>query len=69
MLKSRRQRLLPFFETHDLDLLLIEHPVNLRYLSGFSGSEGALLLSRRGAGFCVIPVTPCRQPRRSPVCR
>lgn len=45
MLKSRRQRLLPFFETHDLDLLLIEHPVNLRYLSGFSGSEGALLLS------------------------
>ncbi len=51
MLKSRRRRLLPFFEEHALDLLLIEHPVNLRYLSGFSGSEGALLLSPEGGWF------------------
>lgn len=51
MLKSRRRRLLPFFEEHALDLLLIEHPVNLRYLSGFSGSEGALLLSQEGGWF------------------
>jgi len=51
MLKSRRQRLLRFFEEHDLDLLLIEHPVNLRYLSGFSGSEGALLLTPDGGWF------------------
>jgi len=51
MLKSRRHRLVPFFEEHDLDLLLIEHPVNLRYLSGFSGSEGALLLTPEGGWF------------------
>lgn len=51
MLKSRRRRLLPFFEEYALDLLLIEHPVNLRYLSGFSGSEGALLLSPEGGWF------------------
>ncbi len=51
MLKSRRRRLLPFFEEHGLDLLLIEHPLNLRYLSGFSGSEGALLLTPEGGRF------------------
>lgn len=51
MLKSRRLRLMPFFEKQDLDLLLIEHPVNLRYLSGFSGSEGALLLTPEGGWF------------------
>jgi len=51
MLKSRRQRLIAFFEDQNLDLLLLEHPVNLRYLSGFSGSEGALLLSPEGGWF------------------
>jgi Xaa-Pro aminopeptidase len=51
MLKSRRQRLLRFFEEHDLDLLLIEHPVNVRYLSGFTGSEGTLLLTPDGGWF------------------
>jgi Xaa-Pro aminopeptidase len=51
MLKNRRRRLLPFFKEHDLDLLLIGHPLNLRYLSGFSGSEGALLLTPEGGWF------------------
>jgi Xaa-Pro aminopeptidase len=51
MLKNRRKRLLRFFEEHDLDLLLIGHPLNLRYLSGFSGSEGALLLTPEGGWF------------------
>ncbi|NJD37575.1 MAG: aminopeptidase P family protein [Geobacter sp.] len=51
MLKSRRQRLLRFFDESDLDLLLIEQPINLRYLSGFSGSEGALLLTPEGGWF------------------
>lgn len=51
MLKSRRQRLVRFFEESDLDLLLIEQPNNLRYLSGFSGSEGALLLTPEGGWF------------------
>ena len=51
MLKSRRQRLQQFFDASDLDLLLIEQPINLRYLSGFSGSEGALLLTPEGGWF------------------
>ncbi|MBV5337512.1 MAG: aminopeptidase P family N-terminal domain-containing protein, partial [Deltaproteobacteria bacterium] len=51
MLKNRRRRLLPFFDEHDLDLLLIGNPLNLRYLSGFSGSEGALLLTPEGGWF------------------
>ncbi len=51
MLKSRRQRLRRFFDESDLDLLLIEHQINLRYLSGFSGSEGSLLLSPEGGWF------------------
>ena len=51
MLKNRRRRLLSFFDEHDLDLLLIGHPLNLRYLSGFSGSEGALLLTPDGGWF------------------
>lgn len=51
MLKSRRQKLLRFFDEWELDLLLIEHPLNLRYLAGFSGSEGALLLTPEGGWF------------------
>lgn len=51
MLKSRRQRLVRFFDESDLDLLLIEQPINLRYLCGFSGSEGALLLTPQGGWF------------------
>lgn len=53
MLKNRRQLLRPFFEEQHLDLLLVEHPANLRYLSGFSGSEGSLLLTADGAGWFV----------------
>lgn len=51
MLKNRRQKLKPFFEKYNLDLLLIEHPLNLRYLSGFSGSEGILLLTPESGWF------------------
>lgn len=51
MLKSRRHSLVSFFEAYELDLLLVEHPVNLRYLSGFSGSEGSLLLTPEGGWF------------------
>ena len=53
MLKNKASRLQPFFEKHALDLLLIEHPVNLRYLTGFSGSEGSLLVSADGSGWFI----------------
>ena len=31
-----------------LDALIVTHPPNLRYLTGFGGSMGVLLLARRG---------------------
>lgn len=53
MLKNRSCRLRPFFEEQKLDLLLIEHPVNLRYLTGFSGSEASLLVAPDGSGWFI----------------
>jgi Xaa-Pro aminopeptidase len=43
--KGRQQRLQNSLSTHRLDALLITHPANLRYLCGFTGSSGALLLT------------------------
>ena len=51
MLKNRRNRLTPFFEDHALDALLFTNLTNIRYLCGFSGSEGALLLTREAGWF------------------
>lgn len=51
MLKDRRSRLLPLFREQQLDALLIEFGPNLRYLSGFSGSEGSLLLTPEAGWF------------------
>jgi Xaa-Pro aminopeptidase len=46
MLKNRRSRLEPFFEDNRLDAILFTSLANIRYLCGFSGSDGALLLTR-----------------------
>ena len=46
-----------------LDALIVTHPPNLRYLTGFSGSAGALVLSPR-SGTLVVDfryVTAARQ--------
>lgn len=51
MLKSRRSRLKSFFEDNALDAILFTNLTNIRYLCGFSGSEGALLLTREDAWF------------------
>ena len=51
MLKSRRSRLKPFFEENRLDAILITDLRNVRYLCGFSGSDGALLVTRAGFWF------------------
>ncbi|MSN24379.1 MAG: M24 family metallopeptidase [Geobacter sp.] len=51
MLKNRRSGLETFFEEYDLDAILITDIRNIRYLCGFSGSEGALLMSRGEAWF------------------
>ena len=49
MLKVRREKLGRFFDTYNLDALLFSNMLNIRYLSGFTGSEGALLLTRNAA--------------------
>ena len=51
MLKIRRARLERFFDSYNLDAILFTNLLNIRYLCGFSGSEGALLLSRDSAWF------------------
>jgi Xaa-Pro aminopeptidase len=40
-----------FFDGHRLDAILFTNLVNIRYLCGFSGSDGALLLTREDAWF------------------
>ncbi|MBT1071700.1 aminopeptidase P family protein [Pelotalea chapellei] len=49
MLKVRRKKLEHFFDKYNLDALLLSNLLNIRYLCGFSGSEGALLLTRNAA--------------------
>lgn len=51
MLKNRRSRLKQFFDEYDLNALLFTDMRNIRYLCGFSGSEGALLVSKDQAWF------------------
>lgn len=41
---ERQQALRRLLETAGVDLLLVTHPPNLRYLTGFSGSAGMLLV-------------------------
>jgi Xaa-Pro aminopeptidase len=43
--RTRQQRLQNSLSPHRLDTLLVTHPPNLRYLCGFTGSSGALLLT------------------------
>jgi Xaa-Pro aminopeptidase len=48
---ARLRRLQAALPENKLDLLLITHPPNVRYLCGFTGSAGALLVSDRGVTF------------------
>jgi Xaa-Pro aminopeptidase len=48
---GRQQRLQNSLSTHRLDALLVTHPANLRYLCGFTGSSGALLLTEKRVVF------------------
>jgi Xaa-Pro aminopeptidase len=51
MLKNRISSLKSFFEEYSLKALLFTDLRNIRYLCGFSGSEGALLVSQDQAWF------------------
>jgi Xaa-Pro aminopeptidase len=49
--KARQKKLSALLELNHLDALLVTHLPNVRYLCGFTGSSGALLLSPRGSIF------------------
>jgi Xaa-Pro aminopeptidase len=48
---GRLRRLQTALPDHKLDWLLVTHLPNIRYLCGFTGSAGALLVGERGATF------------------
>ena len=48
---ERMQALLSRLSRDNLDALVVSHPANVRYLTGFSGSSGLLLIAQRGAVF------------------
>ena len=49
MTAQRRQRLRELLAEHDLDALLVTTLVNVRYLTGFTGSAGEVLVTRDAA--------------------
>jgi len=48
---QRIESLLARLSDEGLDAMVVSHPPNLRYLTGFSGSAGVLLVSRQGVLF------------------
>jgi Xaa-Pro aminopeptidase len=50
---GRLARLRAAFPHHGIDALLVTHPPNLRYLTGFDGSMGALLVLRESCALLV----------------
>jgi Xaa-Pro aminopeptidase len=53
--RARQERLRALMETHRLPLLLVTHLINVRYLTGFTGSAGILLLGPRDGWLWVDP--------------
>jgi Xaa-Pro aminopeptidase len=45
--RGRQQRLQNSLSTHRLDALLVAHPPNVRYLCGFTGSAGVLVITEK----------------------
>lgn len=61
----RRQQLLSLFPQHRIDTLLVTALPNIRYLAGFTGSNGALLLSESRAILFTDPRYQTQAPLES----
>src|SRR5919108_2127317 len=51
MIKNRFVKARVYAEKHEVDAIVFFNMSNVRYLSGFTGSDGAVLLGRSGAWF------------------
>jgi Xaa-Pro aminopeptidase len=63
--EERRSRLRTFFSEQKIDALLITSLPNVRYLSGFSGSNGAVLLTKDRALLFTDPRYQTQAPLQS----
>lgn len=59
---ARQQALLQALEVEGLTALVVQHPANIRYLSGFTGSAGLLVIRPGGA----VLVTDFRYAEQAP---
>ena len=60
--EARQQALLQALEAEGLTALVVQHPPNIRYLSGFTGSAGLLVVRPAGA----VLVTDFRYAEQAP---
>ncbi len=63
--QERRQRLISLFVQHKIEALLITSLPNVHYLSGFSGSNGAVLLTAARAVLFTDPRYQTQAPLQS----
>ncbi|VTS07256.1 M24 family metallopeptidase [Tuwongella immobilis] len=50
-LTRRRNRLVKLLKSHELDALLVTHPLNVTYLTGFTGDSSFLIVGRKQSIF------------------
>src|SRR5438552_1391259 len=67
--ENRRARAAALLEEPKLDALLVTNLHNVRYLTGFTGSNGAVLLFRDGHAILITDPRYTSQSRQQATCR
>ena len=60
-MNNRLERLRTKLSESDLDAFFVSSPENRRYLSGFSGSAGFLIIGKDAAGLEIGPTPAARR--------
>jgi Xaa-Pro aminopeptidase len=68
-LKTRRERLRQRFAEKEIDGLLVSQPTNIRYLAGFDGSAGYLLITAQDAILATDFRYLAQAARQAPGCQ